>query len=159
MGKWVWFKVGYTQKENGSLEKLKPWPTFAVSMAILDPWMGSCTSPKFERVQRPLPYITLPLDRPNVFKKKKCWNVMPNCWNVMPNCWKRRTRRCFQPIIVASITPPHPIKESRFPLVIIQDLPKLILWLFHVWKITNCSKLDSLTLNLWIRLKMSFING
>ena len=92
-------------------------------------------------------------------KKKKCWNVMPNCWNVMPNCWKRRTRRCFQPIIVASITPPHPIKESRFPLVIIQDLPKLILWLFHVWKITNCSKLDSLTLNLWIRLKMSFING
>jgi hypothetical protein len=70
MGKWVWFKVGYTQKENGSLEKLKPWPTFAVSMAILDPWMGSCTSPKFERVQRPLPYITLPLDRPNVLIKK-----------------------------------------------------------------------------------------
>ena len=79
----MWFKVGYTQKENGSLEKLKPWPTFAVSMAILDPWMGSCTSPKVERVQRPLPYITLPLDRPNVLKKK---NAGMSCQTAGMSC-------------------------------------------------------------------------
>ena len=130
---------------------VQSWVHPVVSMASFDPWMASCKSRKI-CVSKDL-YPTLPYH----WTDPMCFSQKKNRWNVMPSCWKRRTRCCFQPIIVASMTPPYPIKVSTgdhprpsqtYPLAISHmEHHKLFkFWFF-------------LTLNLWLRLNCSSING